>query len=354
MFTVPLGPKRAWASAAAQSGIYAAQKSLSTETKNILLEAADAAIEVMYLREKGEIYEQLAQQSGQITAIQSESFKAAIVPYRNVVLAELAAYNLELDRRKTTAELNQARVRLARAMGIPNGSPPGLDGRLTFERTALPPLAAVLDRAGSVSPELAKTCGGIQQSRQEHQYERWNALPDISVGPRLEKDLGNSLNDELGARLQWDLPIFNRNQGNIAETAADIQTRCAEYEVARVTTLNDVAALYLELEDSQARGDYFQTRVRPLIEQSEQSLRTVFEDRAATAYELTKLMETLSRMKLSDLDLRHDHHRLRTRLEMLLECPLSSLGVGELPPLPPAGLGPAPIPPPQEAPVEQP
>jgi hypothetical protein len=99
----------------------------------------------------------------------------------------------------------------------------------------------------------------------------------------------------------------------------------------RVTTLNDVASLYNELQDSQNRAEYFKTRIQPLAEQTDNALRSAFADRNVSAYELTKLMETLGRMKLNDLELRHLHYRLRTRLELLLECRISELGAEEIP-----------------------
>jgi outer membrane protein, heavy metal efflux system len=349
MFTIPIGPKRAWRTSAAQSDIFTAQKALSFETKIILAEAADAAIEVLYLQEQSSIYDQLVKLSDQVSIIQKESFKAAIVPYRNAVLSELSAYNLELERRTSASRLNQSKVRLARAMGIPDASPPHVEGQLAVELIALPQLSSVLDRAGQTSPELAQKCGAIQSSRQQHMLERWNALPDISLGPRVQNDLSGEPNNRLGARVQMDLPIFNRNQGNIAEKAAEIQINCATYDLVRVTTLNDVAALYNELQDTQSRAEFYKARIQPLTEQSEQAIETAFQDRTVTAYELTKLMETLSRLKLSDLELRYEHYRLRTRLELLLECPLSSFSEHEASPLPPESIS---MPIPQDIPAE--
>jgi cobalt-zinc-cadmium efflux system outer membrane protein len=349
MFTIPIGPKRAWRTAAAQSDIYKTQKALSVETKLILTEAAEAAVEVLYLQEQEQLYKQLKQFSDQAAALQQEQFKIAAVTYRDAVLAELTAFKMEMDRRNTEASLNQAKVRLARAMGLPDASPPLLQGRLTVETIAFCPLQSVLNRASQTSPELAQACGAIQENKQLHTLERWNALPDISIGPRVINDLSGPPNDRVGGRIQVDVPIFDRNQGNIAETAADVRISCAEYDLARVTTLGDVASLYQELQDVQSRAEYYQARIQPLIDQTQQSLQSAFESRQVTAAEFTKLVETLSRMKLIDLELRYAHHRLRTRLELLLECPISSLGGSEIPPMPPTSV---PLPLPQEMPVE--
>jgi hypothetical protein len=50
------------------------------------------------------------------------------------------------------------------------------------------------------------------------------------------------------------------------------------------------------------------------------------------ASEVTGLLEAFARMRLQDLELRYQHQRLRTRLELLLECPLGDLA-GPMPTL---------------------
>ena len=88
-------------------------------------------------------------------------------------------------------------------------------------------------------------------------------MPDIAVGPRLRGDL-ESPEEESLARVEVDLPLFDRNQGHIAEAAADLHANSASNDLMQVATLNDVAAMYLELQDVQSRSDYYRTHVRPL------------------------------------------------------------------------------------------
>ena len=123
-----------------------------------------------------------------------------------------------------------------------------------------------------------------------------------------------------------DLPIFDRNQGHIAEQAADLETSCARRSLMEVTTLNDVASLYVELENVQSRADYYGQQIKPLLVRTEAALRGAFEDRAVPAYELVDLLESIVRMRLHDVEVRYEHQRLRTQLEMLLECPLARAG----------------------------
>jgi cobalt-zinc-cadmium efflux system outer membrane protein len=266
------------------------------------------------------------------------------------VLVELSASHIELARQDTSAMLDQAKVRLARAMGLSDGLPPAIEGQLSVEPVRFSPLPAVLARAAAVAPQLAQSRAIVQRSDQQLALEKWKAVPDIAVGPRLAGDLESPAPESLAARVEVDLPLFDRNQGHIAEAAADLHANSARNDLMQVATLNDVAAMYLELQDVQSRSDYYRTHVRPLAGRTETALREAFQDRAITAYELNDLLESLARMDLNDLELRYQHQRLRTRLEILLECRLSQLdgaeaaAAPEVVPVPPGPLPPLPHP----------
>ena len=133
MFTLPLGPKRELRAAAAETGVCVAQLAMSRDTKVILAEAADAAIEVLYLQELLVVYGQLSGLAQQVSNIEQERFNVAAVPYRSVVLTQLAASRLELLQQDTAAQLDQAKVRLARAVGATDGSPPSIGGKLAVQ-----------------------------------------------------------------------------------------------------------------------------------------------------------------------------------------------------------------------------
>ena len=328
MFTLPLGPKRELRAAAAETGVCVAQLAMSRDTKVILAEAADAAIEVLYLQELLVVYGQLSGLAQQVSNIEQERFNVAAVPYRSVVLTQLAASRLELLQQDTAAQLDQAKVRLARAVGAADGSPPSIGGKLAVQPISFVPVATMQARVRQVAPEMAESRTATEKSREELSLERWNALPDLKIGPRYRSDLGNETDDRWGARVQLDLPVFDRNQGHIAEGAAMVRTNRAKQDLVEVFTVADATSLYMELQDVQTRADYYSTQVRPLTERTEKALREAFQDQLVSAYELTELLDSMARMELRDVELRHEHQRLRMRLELLLES--------RLPPAPPA------------------
>lgn len=325
MFTIPTGPKRQLRTSVAQAGVRQSQYAMNREVKLLLAEATDAAIEVLYLQELVALERQLAALSAHADEIQKERFKVAAVPYRGVILANLAATNMELALRAANARLDQSQLRLSRAMGLTEATPPTVQGRVTADPLPQVPVTAVVAQARKVAPELAQSQAAIQQSQQRLALERWLAVPDVSLGPVVREAIGNGGEQAVGGRLAMDLPVFDRNQGNIAESAAQIQANCAQLRVAEITTLSDVTAVYLNLKDTESRWQYYSTHTQPVMDQSEAAIREAFRDQTISAYELVELLQQFGRMRLSDLDLRYQHRRLRARLEILLECRLADL-----------------------------
>jgi len=349
MFTIPTGPKRRLRTAVAAAGVCERQWALGRETKLLFAEAADAAVEVLYLQELAAIEEQLAASAARLVETQKQRFTIAAAPYRNVILAEISANKVELARRSAAAALDLADVRLARAMGLAPCQPPKLCGRVAVCPLPSLPLETIVAQARAAAPELAVSEAALQRTQEQLALERWNAVPDLSLGPRVRDSLGREPDEQVGARFGIDLPIFDRNQGVIAETAAMTRANAARVAVAEINTLGDVTAAYTELIETQQRWEYFQRTVRPLLERTETTMQQAFEDRAVTAYELTDMLDAILRMRLSDLELRRQHQRLRTRLQIALECDLCETGTTGAPP-PSAPPSDVPIPKPPEAP----
>jgi hypothetical protein len=96
-------------------------------------------------------------------------------------------------------------------------------------------------------------------------------------------------------------------------------------DVAELNTLGDVAAAYRELRAIQARLEYYQRHVAPVLEQTEATIRDASVEKVLDPGRTADLLQRLVKMRLEHLDLRYLHARLRTRLEILLGRPLEEL-----------------------------
>jgi cobalt-zinc-cadmium efflux system outer membrane protein len=323
-FTLPTGRKRRWGMAAAEAGVARSQAALARETEVLLAEAADAAIEVLYLQELAVLQGELSLLAAKTAEVVTGRFQSGTTPYLATIRSRLDAAEIELQRLTTQGDLEEARVRLNRTAGLPPAPLVHMRGALVVEPIPSIRLERLLAEAERSRPELAESRAALLESQRLHAQARAEARPDLVFGPRVRDDLG-PVGDRVGARIAMDVPVFDRNQGRITERAAMVRTQGAILDLTQVNTLSDVAAAYVELQDAQTRLDFHSLHVQPIVEQTEAAIRSADADKVLAPDQISELLEQVVRMRVEELELRYLHTRLRTRLEILLGCPLEDL-----------------------------
>lgn len=307
-----------------EAGVSRSQAALARETELLLSEVTDAATEVLYLQELAALQGHLSELARRTAELVEGRFRGGTTSYTSRLRSQLDAAEIELGRLDSLGRLEQARVRLGRAAGLPPAPLVSLRGELVVKPIPAIPLELLLAEAARCRPELAESRAALLESQRRHSLACAEARPDVVFGPRVHNELGQP-DDRVGARLSVDVPLFDRNQGQIAETAADIRTRCAILDATEINTLNDVAEAFVQLQAAQRQLDYHRTHVKPLVEQTETAVSNAAAEKVLAPVQLSELMEQLVQMRLEQLELRYLHARLRLQLELLLGFPLESL-----------------------------
>ena len=323
-WTFPTWGKRKRREAVASAGIVRAEFALSRETESVMAEAADAALEVLYLQELLTLENQLSKIAAKGAEIQRSRFQANDVSFADTVQADADAAAVELDRRRTIARLGVARMRLSRAMGQTRPRLVRIEGELFAQPLAPVRLDTVLTVAQRNRPELAEAYATVAESQHALALAYAEAHPDPTLGPRYQDRLGTD-DDEIGARFSIDLPMFDRNQDGISGSIARIRADRARSRVTELTSLNDVASAYLELTSLQYGLQYYEDEVAPLAERTEADFLTQFDSEAIGADQASALLQNFAKMRVNHLQLRYRCDQLRTRLELLLGCRLADL-----------------------------
>jgi cobalt-zinc-cadmium efflux system outer membrane protein len=318
VFTIPLARKRAWARGMQCESIAQARALVGQEAELLLAEAADAALEVLYYQQLGELQESANELAQRGIAAERERLDAK---FTDQLTAETDSLASELDRFDTSARLEEARRRLMLAMSMPPTATVHLKGELAFWPVKGWTLQSVLALAQANQPRLAAASAQLAVSRQELGLARAEAWPDINLGPRYQGDLDGS-NQRIGARFSMDVPIFDRNQGGIAEMAANVRASRSLVELARVATLNEVAAAYNGLTTLQQALTYYDEKMAPAIKRVEDTLAQAERQRDVAAYQAIALRQRMLRMQFDRLELLFRYHRLLTRLELYIGQPL--------------------------------
>ncbi len=141
------------------------------------------------------------------------------------------------DAQKRTAE---ARVRVADALGLPVAA---LDGvNLSFDflnriSAVNPVLAEVRRRALFNRPDILATLAQYAASQSALQLEIAKQYPDLHLGPGYSWDQGEN---KWAMGISITLPVFNQNQGPIAEAEARRKETAARFTALQARVIGEV------------------------------------------------------------------------------------------------------------------
>jgi len=221
---------------------------------------------------------------------------------------QLAANNAGLDAAK-------ARIELFRAMG--QTAFPEVRFAEALQLAEDRPLPADEDEALRRRPEMLLAQARLEQARGNLVLQRANASPNVDALFGYKRSMGEHT---LIAGLQWDLPVLNRNQGNIQSAAADIKAAEANLAATEAIIRAEVKAAAAEY---QARRQQLKELVGRLRSQADETARI-----AQSAYRLggADLLRLLDAERLR-IEIELVHYRAWMEYRQSMEVLAFALGV---------------------------
>jgi cobalt-zinc-cadmium efflux system outer membrane protein len=169
---------------------------------------------------------------------------------------------------------------LVALVGVPELRPVALDtGPLEAEAAPLD-FEATLDRLVQCSPEIQAALAEIRRDQIMVQRERVEPIPNLTVqavtGYNYEFGITTA-----GVQLSFPLPVFNRNQGTIAEAQADLARDHAEYRRVVLSLRQRLADAETRYNDALQSMQDFRTRSLPLARRAYETQLDNFRARRA-------------------------------------------------------------------------
>lgn len=187
-------------------------------------------------------------QSNVVRLLNGQLNAGAISDYE-VTQARVALDTAQISRQDALGQLDQARAQLAAALGLPLRA---LDG-VRFSFASLNRLPAELTKPDVRRQALfnrADVRGALADyaaSQSALQLAIAGQYPDIHLGPGYAYNSGNAGDNEWQLGLTMDLPVFNHNQGPIAEARAKRAAAAAHFlsvQAAAVAEIDSALAGY--------------------------------------------------------------------------------------------------------------
>jgi cobalt-zinc-cadmium efflux system outer membrane protein len=205
----------------------------------------------------------------------------------DLLAVDIEAQRLELGLVTGKNALDRTWRQLAAATGNPALQPTTLEGNIE----ELPKIAFddALAKLLAESPELkiaetatARSTIGVDQARRA-------VVPDLvaRVGAHYNRERLEVNNRQVGwqasAEIGVELPIFNRNQGNIAAARADAERARFAVERTRLNLRSRLAAAFREYQDAVAAAERYRAEMIPKAQEAYELYQRNFRQ-MATAY----------------------------------------------------------------------
>lgn len=246
----------------------------------------------------------------------------------------VALNGAELERRRAQRALDAARLHLAADWGSDTPRFERAEGDLAAV-AAPPPLAALRARVAQ-SPDLVRWESELAARADRVELERSRGVPDVRIGPGVRyyadpDDVGLVL----GASVP--LPIWNRNQGAVAEARHRLAKASSERRAAEVRLGAELAAAHAVAASAHADAETLERDALPPAESSYRAVRSAYEAGRLGPLDLLEAQRTRLALRGERLRALGDHHRAVAEIERLLGAPIDEAPAPGTPPNPQGG-----------------
>lgn len=240
-YTIERGGKRAARLRAARDATTVVRDQLSDNTRTLTFNVAQQYVNVLLAKSNLALARQDLASWQQTADVSQAQYKAGAISEGDLDTVELQTLQFQTAISSNELSLAQALVALRQQIGF-SGVPANYDvaGQLAFEPVPgnLQDMqaAALRDR-----PDLAAARDGITAAQSQHQLAIADGKRDLTATGQLTHAAGLAT---AGALFSIEIPLFDRNQGEIARTAAATTQAQDQAQVASEQVLTDVATAF--------------------------------------------------------------------------------------------------------------
>ena len=218
----------------------------------------------------------------------------------DVLQAEVEQQQAALDASTTQRQYIGAFRQLAALTGQPEMPLARLEGKL--EASEPPPLDSLLQQ----SPVMARADQAVHAAEARLRSARRDAVPDLTLraGEQWNNELlttqpRKATGAQSFATASVDLPLWNRNQGNVAAAQAALEQARAEAEQARVTLRQSAAPLVEQYRAAEAEAAQYRNEILPRAQRAYELYRDRYQQMAAAYPQVLVSQRTLVQLQLS-------------------------------------------------------
>lgn len=252
--------KRGARIAVSKQGIDQSRLDAELERRQIELNVLEAYWKAKAAQALATLYTQDADYFGQVITYHEARFREGKIAEVDLLRVRLQGEKIHAASANARLDSEKALLNLAEEMNAAPNSSWVLSEN--FEELEQPQPVPHGDSPPALRTEERLAQGDIAQAAAKTRLERANGRPDLLFTGGYKRDVGI---DSAIAGIQFDLPLFNRNQGAVAAARADEDAARESYQA---THNRVVAELELARREYEMRRDQFLQTFKPLREQA--------------------------------------------------------------------------------------
>ena len=250
-----------------------------------------------------EVRQNLAKLAGDATQTSHQLGNVGQADRPDILQAEVEQQQANVSLRIAQQNLQASWRILAAVAGKPGLTVTRLEGDLD----ALPDLNYEEWLATTLreSPEVKLAQQAAERAEASLSQARKAVIPDLQITgilvqnytPLLETNPSRATGVQGGAQVGIQLPIFNRNQGNVAAARGEIESAKQELARLKLQIERDLAGLFREYESARLTAQQYKTEMLPRAEQAYKLYQTNYQNMAAAYPQVLISQRTLFQLE---------------------------------------------------------
>lgn len=310
-----LGGKRAARVTASELAREVARVELGQAKAQVRSATIAAYFAVLVAQERAKLAANSATLASTATQAVGKRVQAGKVSPVDATRAQVDEANVQLELAEAQAELAASRHALASLWADAQPSFSAVAGDIADvpERPPLSNLAADLDK----TPALLLASTELSRRRALVDVERSKAVPDLmlSVGAKRSNELGLT---QAVIGVSMPIPLFDRNQGAVAEASKRVQKAEDEVQAVRVRTLSELQAASMRLGVARTSVQLLQSSALPAAQQAYEAASQGFEAGKFSFLDVIDAQRSLLQARARYLSALSNAYQAATAIDRLL------------------------------------
>jgi outer membrane protein, heavy metal efflux system len=297
-----------------------AEARVADSIRRLRLEVTLACIDVMEAKARLDLANDNLKSLEGVVQLNETRLKGGAIPPIELTRSRVAMLQFRGNVKTAELSLTTARIRLQTLLGRGSGETPiGIIDVSDPLKIPLPPTAPTLDqiqaRAIAVRPDIQAARLDQARSQSELRLQLANGKVDYTAGAEYRRQQGlNGTGNSLGFFFSVPLPVFNRNQGEIARVTSEEVQLQKQIDALQSQVSGEVAGAYREYETARQLIGDIESDLLGLSQEARDTTTYVYQAGAGSLLDVLDAQRAFNETMSSYYTAQADYRRAVSRL----------------------------------------